>query len=76
MKTENSLSLPVMGTAAATQEIPSQWMTVWFMPTAQASLAVTMETDVSVPALAGMRVCLHLLPSQKSANPLLVLLQF
>jgi hypothetical protein len=28
-----------------------------------------MKTDVSVPALEGTSVCLHLTPSQKSANP-------
>lgn len=32
-------------------------------------LVARMKTAASVPAVAGMRVCLHLLPSQKSANP-------
>jgi hypothetical protein len=44
-------------------------MIVALVPTAQTLLVFTMKTDVSVPALAGTSVCLHLAPSQNSANP-------
>jgi hypothetical protein len=68
MKTEYKL-IPD-GIVTATQEIPSQWIIVEPVPTAQTSLAATMKTAVRVCALEGTSVSLHLAPSQKSAKPL------
>jgi hypothetical protein len=75
MNTEYILSSVLAGTMAATHDVPSQWMMVAFTPTAQTSLALTMNTEVSVPVDPGFRACRHLEPSQNNAIPLLVLLQ-